>query len=100
MSQRRHSEVATVSQVLRGGVNAPPAKTVAILMWTHCVCGANLAAVARRDEIEGDVLDAVLRAAGWDPAHDLCPVCRAEEHDLAAVDGRDAEGCPTCGRRC
>ena len=67
-------------------VGATLPSVVATLAWVQCCCGEVLATTVRPDETTGDVTDAVLRASGWDPAHDRCPACVEE------IERR----CPSC----
>lgn len=101
----RHASVVTVREPRDGRPGAAtrpwPVSATATLAWASCSCGETVSTVVRPWETTGDVVDAMLRAAGWDPAHDLCPDCRDEDHLLARL-RRPApvEACPVCARRC
>ena len=101
----RGAQVVTVCEVLSGRPNGaamplPPVEATATLAHARCWCGAVLATVVRPHETAGDVVDAMLRDAGWDPAHDLCPECQLTLRDEAAMRGQRDDGCPMCARRC
>ena len=100
----RGAQVVTVREVLSGRPNGaamppPPVEATATLAHARCCCGVVLAAVVRPHETAGDVVDAMLRAAGWDPAHDLCPECQLTLCDDAAMRGLRVDGCHMCARR-
>lgn len=87
----RHAQVVTVRErpdLRPGGSRPPPVSATATLAWAVCRCGETLTTVVRPAETAGDVMDTVLRAAGWDPARDRCPACVDE----------DARRCPVCRR--
>lgn len=86
----RRSEVVTVvERLVRSGIFS--ASAVATLAAVCCNgCSMTTATVVRPWETTGDVVDAMLRAAGWDPARDLCPDCVAEREQI------DAMRCPEC----
>jgi len=90
----RHVRVVTVREphdLRPGAATRPwPVSATATLAWASCRCGAVLATVVRPWETTGDVVDAMLRAAGWDPARDECPDCAAERAQI------DAMRCPVC----
>lgn len=94
----RGSQVVTVREVLprRPGAAVmpqPPVEATATLAHARCWCGAVLAVVVRPWETTGDVVDALLRAAGWDAARDECPPCiaeRAYDDAMRAARGRGA----------
>ena len=77
-----------------------PAEATATLAIAECACQVKLATLVRPWEVTSDVVDAMLRAAGWDPAHDLCPECQLDDRDDAVMRGQRTDGCPACARRC
>lgn len=96
---RRVEVVEVISRVMQAG--APCARATATLASVQCDgCSLTIATVVRPWEVTGDVVDAMLRAAGWDPAHDLCPECQLDDRDDAVMRGQRTDGCPACARRC
>ena len=91
----RHARVVTVREppdLRPGAATRPwPVSATATLAWVSCSCGETVSTVVRPWETTGDVVDAMLRAAGWDSARDLCPGCIASEELL------DALRCSECG---
>lgn len=87
----RRTEVVTVTERVALLWPMARASATATLATVCCHgCGDTIATVVRPWETTGDVVDAMLRAAGWDPAHDECPCCAAEREQI------DALRCPEC----
>ena len=96
----RHASVVTVREPRDGRPGAAtrpwPVSATATLAWASCSCGETVSTVVRPWETTGDVVDAMLRAAGWDAAHDRCPDCVAE---WGSEEPAPVEACPVCARR-